>query len=338
MTYRSSPAKLLDMESRTDWVRPRLVVSRCLELDACRYNGARIRADMVAALREHAELIDVCPEVAVGLGVPRAPVRLVYGAAGARMVQPATGRDVTDEMRGYGATVLDQLPVIDGFLLKSASPSCGLKGVKLYHESGYASAGRVAGMFGGAVLERFAHLPIEDEARLNNAHLRHHFLLRLFAHARLRAAGVAGTARALVEFHTRYKLVLMVASPALLQKLGNIVATQRSRRFAQTFTDYSEVFSQAMHDAARPGRVVNALQHAFGYVSGELNAGERAHFMDVVDDFRRGGLPIEVPLALMRSWIERFDLKYLAQQAFFEPYPRSMTKAPKERIPSALAS
>jgi uncharacterized protein YbbK (DUF523 family) len=118
--------------SGTEWTRPRLVMSACLEMEACRYNGQSIRARFVPRLAEHVELIPVCPEVEIGLGVPRPPVRLVSDGDEVRMVQPATGRDLTGAMAGFSRTFLDGLQEVDGFLLKSRSPSCGPKDVALF--------------------------------------------------------------------------------------------------------------------------------------------------------------------------------------------------------------
>lgn len=105
--------------------RPRLVLSRCLELDACRYNAVSIRAPLVPALDPWLELVPVCPEVEVGLGVPRDPIRLVREGSGTRLLQPSTGRDLTQEMAAFSDRFLGGLDYVDGFLLKARSPSCG---------------------------------------------------------------------------------------------------------------------------------------------------------------------------------------------------------------------
>lgn len=171
---------------------PRLVISRCLELEACRYDGASIRAPWVRRLRPFVELVPVCPEVAIGLGVPRDPVRLVTLGGPAdppRMVQPATGRDLTEAMTGFSRAFLDRLAPVDGFLLKSRSPSCGLGDTKLYSGAGDEEpSGRGAGLFARAVLERFGDLAVTDEERLGDPAARHRFLSELFDHARRRLA------------------------------------------------------------------------------------------------------------------------------------------------------
>lgn len=176
--------------------RPRLVVSRCLELAACRYDGAVIHAPLVRRLAPFLELVPVCPEVEIGLGVPRDPVRLVTPPAAPdrpRMVQPATGRDLTGAMTAFSRAFLERVGPVDGFLLKSRSPSCGVEDTKLYAGPGEETpVGLGAGLFARAVLERFGHLPVADEERLADPEARHRFLAELFARARRREAGEPG--------------------------------------------------------------------------------------------------------------------------------------------------
>lgn len=178
--------------------RPRLVVSRCLELAACRYDGAVIEVPLVRRLAPFVELVPVCPEVEIGLGVPRDPVRLVTLPAGPerpRMVQPTTGRDLTGAMAAFSRAFLERVGPVDGFLLKSRSPSCGVEDTKLFEGiDDETPRGRGAGLFARAVLERFGHLPVVDEECLAAPGARHRFLAELFSHARRREAREAGSA------------------------------------------------------------------------------------------------------------------------------------------------
>src|SRR5512134_2435268 len=103
------------MNSAPGFSRPALVVSRCLGFEPVRYNGQIVRDDFVTRLASLCEPVVVCPEVEIGLGVPRPPIRLVRDRAGAlALVQPATGRDVTDVMRDFAVRRLDGLAAADG--------------------------------------------------------------------------------------------------------------------------------------------------------------------------------------------------------------------------------
>lgn len=309
--------------------RPRLVVSRCLELAACRYDGASIRAPWVRRLEPHVELVPVCPEVEIGLGVPRDPVRLVQSSRGLRMIQPATGRDLTRTMTGFAEELLSSLGPVDGFLLKSRSPSCGVRDTK--HFTGLEEtepAGRGPGLFARAVLERFGERAVEDEARLEDDTHRHAFLTRLFALARLRRLGEgrpeAAGVRDLQDFHAAHKLVLMAHRRTALTALGRLLADPAGRSAAEPLAAYRQGFAQALARPVSRGAQVDVLMHAMGYFKGRLTAGEKARFFDGLEEYRSGGQPLPALLATVRSWIDRFGQGYLAAQVYFDPYPRSL--------------
>ncbi len=304
---------------------PRLVVSRCLELDACRYNGATIRAPLIERLAAHVELVPVCPEVEIGLGVPRDPVRLCKVGGTLRMVQPSTGRDLTDAMTGFAESFLSQVGPVEGFVLKSRSPSCGLTDSKVYSSSEPPMpSGKDAGLFARAVLERFGDAAVEDEGRLTNFRLRHHVLAKAFTLARLRRVAEAGAMRELVAFHAGHKLFLMAQNQAAMRVLGRIVANSERRPFPEILGAYRAELARALARPARAPAHVNAAMHALGYFKDRLTPAEKRHFLAALDEYRTGRLPLSAPLLTLQSWIARFEEPYLAGQLYFEPYPRAL--------------
>jgi uncharacterized protein YbgA (DUF1722 family)/uncharacterized protein YbbK (DUF523 family) len=308
-----------EVSGAAGWTRPRLVMSACLEMEACRYNGQSIRARFVPRLAEHVDLIPVCPEVEIGLGVPRPPVRLVAAGDEVKMVQPATGRDLTGAMAGFSRTFLDGLEEVDGFLLKSRSPSCGPKDVKIYTEQGTPRNVREAGRFAAAVAERHPATAIEDEGRLTNYRLRHHFLTRLFQGARLRA--LPATPAALMDFHASSKLLLLAHSEVGVREMGRIVANHERLAPGEVKRRYSLAFAHAMARPPRPGPIVNALMHAAGHFSEQLVPAEKRFFLETLEDVRTGRGSLTAPLALIRGWIARYEVGWLQGQTLFLPYP-----------------
>ncbi len=302
--------------------RPTLVMSKCLELEACRYNGQLIRAPFVLMLMPFVELKPVCPEVEIGLGIPRDPIRLVSLKGTLQLLQPTSGRDVTQDMHEFSDRYLGSLGAVDGFILKSRSPSCGIKDTKIYSgEGGTQPSDRGPGLFGGAVLERFPYAAIEDEGRLTNFRLRHHFLTKLFALADLRAVRASGAMAELVRFHTEQKLTLMAYHQGQLRVLGRIVANADRKPFADTIATYEEHFATATARPARSTSNINVLMHALGYFSKGLGSSEKRHFLDLLEEYRVGRTTLSGPLALVQSWIARFDQGYLRQQRYLQPYP-----------------
>jgi uncharacterized protein YbgA (DUF1722 family)/uncharacterized protein YbbK (DUF523 family) len=309
-----------------EFARPIIVMSKCLELEACRYNGQLVRAPIVLTLLPFVEPQAICPEVEIGLGIPRDPIRLVSIGGSQRLVQPSTGKDVTGDMRRFADSYLASLDDVDGFILKSRSPSCGIKDTKIYSgDAGDQPSERGPGMFGAAVLERFPRAAIEDEGRLTNFRLRHHFLTKLFANAALRTVRDSGRLSALVQFHAEQKLTLMAHHQQRTRELGRIVAAGARSPFGKVVDAYAAGFGAALAHPARSTSNINVLQHALGYFSDGLRGSEKGHFLAVLEEYRAGRVPLSVPLALLQSWIVRFDEPYLAQQRFFAPYPAALT-------------
>lgn len=305
--------------------RPRLVVSKCLGFDHCRYDGSIIPDPVVKSLQEWVEFVPVCPELELGLGAPRPPVRLVHIDEGVHLLQPATGRDLTEAMQAFAASFLDALPPVDGFLLKNRSPSCGIKDVKVYGLTGKGpkAAGR-PGMFGQAVRERFPDLPVEDEGRLNNRALREHFFTAVFALARLREVVDTGQMASLVDFHTRHKFLLMAYNQARLRELGRVVANPQRQPVREVMAAYAAGFRAALARPPRRPAVVNVLMHALGYLSDRLTSAEKAYFLDLLTAYREGRQPLSTPVGVLRAWILRFEAPYLSAQTFFSPFPEAL--------------
>ena len=306
--------------------RPVLVVSRCLGFEPVRYNGQIVRDDFVQRVAALCDPRVVCPEVEIGLGVPRPPIRLVRGRSGGiALVQPNTGRDVTEVMEEVSGRYLEGLDGVDGFLLKARSPSCGLSGVKVYADSDTSvPVAKSAGTFAAAVLERFPNAAIEDEGRLRDEPLRERFLTLLFALARLRAVEATGERSGLVDFHARYKYVLLAHQERGLRELGRLVAGIADLPWTEALTRYRDGFARALARPARLGGHVNALQHMFGPISEGLAPRERAFFTRHIEQLRAGRTTLEATLPLLRAWALRFEKEYLERQAYLEPYPRAL--------------
>lgn len=306
-------------------VQPVVVVSKCLGFARCRYNGISIDDDFVSHLKPYVQYRPVCPEVEIGLGVPRDPIRIVRKKNTDRLMQPATGRDHTDKMVDFSASFLGSLTGVDGFILKSRSPSCGIKDVKIFATTDKSPAiGKDAGFFGRTVMERFPHLPIEDEGRIRNFRIREHFLTKLFTFTRFRT--LERTMRALVDFHSAHKLMLMAYHQGELRNCGRIVANQEKLPVQDVFSQYGEHLHKAFASVPRYTSNINVLMHALGYFKKDLSAKEKRFFLTSLERYRTGKIPLSVNLGIVRSWIVRFNERYLEQQIFFEPYPEGLVE------------
>jgi uncharacterized protein YbgA (DUF1722 family)/uncharacterized protein YbbK (DUF523 family) len=281
----------------------------------------------VARLVPMCDVRTTCPEVEIGLGVPRDPVRVIEVDGELRLYQPATGADVTDSMRSFADGFLAGVGAVDGFVLKHRSPSCGTSSVKIYKgRNGEAPTTRGAGLFGAAVMERFPHTAVEDEGRLKNFTIREHFLTRVYASARFRRVAESHDPKALVDFQTRHKLLFMGYHQELARDLGRIVANHGHRPQEELYGRYRATLADVLAEPPRYTAMINALYHAFGGVSKSLSASEKRLFENTVEEYRDERVPLSVPLRLIESWAIRFDNQYLLSQVLLHPYPKELVE------------
>ncbi|WP_448587240.1 DUF1722 domain-containing protein [Thermocrinis sp.] len=304
---------------------PRLVVSACLAGDFVRYDGGTVKDPFVEKLLSYCEVIKVCPEVSIGLGVPRSKVLIYWEGSEPKLFQPSSGRDLTEHMLRFSEEFLGNLEEVDGFLLKGKSPSCGVSNNTISYKDpqGKVFSHRTKGMFAKRVLERFQDLPVEDEKRLRDEKVRRHFLLRLFALADLRESlKEINSVSQLMEFHRRNKYILMLHSQTKLKEMGRLVATSNDLR--QTLSEYSRLFRLTLKRSPSKGQFINTFTHIYGHLSSKLNQGEKSHFFSLLEDFKRDLVDYRTILELLRSWSYRFEEKYLQTQTIFEPYPKEL--------------
>lgn len=313
------------------WQQPdriRLGVSSCLLGDEVRYDGGHKRDTfLVDTLGPFVDWVPVCPEVEIGLGVPRPPIRLVGDDPGApRLIVEKSGEDLTARMRRWAAARVVELGGLGlhGYVLKRGSPSCGLLRVRVYGEDG--APGRVGrGLFAAALVDALPLLPVEEEGRLTDPGIRENFIERVFAAARWQAFTAAHPrVRDLVAFHTAQKFAVLAHSPRDYTELGRLVAGAGPRLAAETLAAYGTRLMRALAVRATRARHVNVLQHLAGFFKRQLADDERAEVVEVIDEYRRGLVPLVVPLTLLRHHVRRLRLVYLADQVYLGPHPKEL--------------
>lgn len=302
--------------------KPKIIISRCF-LEPVRYNGEIVKDFFIEKLKNYVDFVDVCPEVDIGLGVPRPKVIIIKKDNFKRLIQPETQKDLTEKMEEYIENKLNSLKDFDGFILKAKSPSCGVGSAKLHNEDGKRVIGRGYGFFAEIIRKKFPYLPLEDEGRLRNPEIKKHFLVRVFAFAHLRDLVKNPSAKRLVEFQTQYKYLLMSYSQKHLRQLGQIVA-EGKRDLKEKIKNYQEIFYQAFFRRPSRGREINTLRHLISHLSSQLNKNERKHLEDLINKYEKGWLELRVILELIRNFTYRFDIEYLLLQKYLNPYPEEL--------------
>ena len=302
-------------------------ISSCLLGQAVRFDGGhKYDAYINRRLADFFEFRPFCPEVAIGLGTPRPPIRLVRSADGLRVrgVKDPS-QDVTDKLADYGSKIAHKQADICGYIFKSRSPSCGMERVKTYQETGMPGRSDGTGAYAQAIMQARPNLPVEEEGRLNDPDLRDNFIERVFTWYRwqqLREQGI--TPARLVEFHTRQKLSVMAHNQAAYRRLGQLVATVTRKNLQQVTTEYEDGLMHAMARHATRKSHSNVLQHLQGYFSKQLSAGDRAEMSGLIEDYRAGLAPLSVPLTLIRHHLRHHPNEWALQQTYLEPYPREL--------------
>ncbi len=309
----------------------RIGISACLLGEEVRYDGGHKRDDfLMGTVAPFVEWVSVCPEVESGMSVPRPTVRLERPPAGAgaelRLIDPKSGADHGPAMRKYSVRRVAALAKedLDGYVLKKDSPSCGFERVRIYNQSGMPERKGV-GLFAAELLERLPLLPVEDEGRLNDPGIRENFFTRVFAYRRLKAAlHPRWTVGDLVRFHTAEKSLLMAHDPQAYRELGRLVAGAKAVPRAELAELYPAAFMQALKKMATPRKHQNVLQHMQGYFSEQLTDGERAELTSLIEDYGNRLVPLIAPVTLIRHFVRRFDVQYLAGQSYLEPSPKEL--------------
>ena len=308
--------------------RIRIGVSACLLGDEVRFDGGHKRDRFLTdVLGKYVEWVPVCPEVEMGLGTPREPMRLTRSGNALRMITTDTGIDHTAGMQAWARRRLRALENEDlcGYVLKSNSPSCGMERVKVYGSSGSLPARRGRGLFAEALIQRFSALPIEEERRLADPKLRDNFVERVFACRRLKDLFRSGwSAGAVVRFHTAHKMQLLSHSRVRYDELGRVVAAAGNAPRSEFRETYERLFMRALSSIPTPARHANVLTHMAGHLKSRLDTASREELASCVDEYRRGLVPLIVPITLIRHHVRAHGVGYLEGQAYLEPRPREL--------------
>jgi uncharacterized protein YbgA (DUF1722 family)/uncharacterized protein YbbK (DUF523 family) len=317
----------------------RILISSCLLGERVRYDGGHKRDDLlVDTIGPYVEWVPVCPEVDCGLPTPREPMRLVGNPDAPRLVASKSGVDHTGRMLRWARARLRELEPLDlyGYICKKNSPSSGMRRIKVYGLSG-ASVSNGVGIFTKLFLDRFPLVPVEEEGRLHDPVLREMFIEKVFTLRRFRGLLARDkTRRGLIAFHTDHKMLLLSHGRKSYTELGRLVARAKELTSAELFDRYSLLLQEALAGKPTPKKVSDVLLHMAGHFRKRLTRDEKEELLEAVRQYREGQLPRIVPVSLVRHYVRKFRVDYLARQVFLHPHPAERSLRNHGQQPGSL--
>ncbi|MDQ7838057.1 MAG: DUF523 and DUF1722 domain-containing protein [Thermodesulfobacteriota bacterium] len=302
----------------------RLGISACLLGSKVRFDGGHKWDRFITdTLGKYVEYRPVCPEAECGLGIPREPMRLAGEPDSPRLTTVHTGEDHTKRMARWVRKRVVELAKEDlwGFVFKARSPSCGVRGIKVFNEEG-GCAKNGMGIFARAFMDHFPLCPVEDEDRLHDPAIRENFIERIFVCKRWREMGAQKMSRDnLADFHNRHELLILAHSPKRSGTMKKLAARDQKKPVRELYAQYQNLLMEALRLKVTPRKNVGILQHIVGCLKNQLSPEERKELLEAVDSYRQGRVPLIVPTTLLNHYVRRCDLPYLREQYYLYPHP-----------------
>ena len=297
-------------------------VSSCLIGEKVRFDGGHKQNRYVLdTLGQFFRFRPFCPEIAVGLGVPRETIRLVSIDGRVEAIGNKNAElNVTDALRQSADDQANWHARVFGYIVKKDSPSCGMERVRVYRGDHPQRDG--AGLYTERMMQNFPALPVEEEGRLGDPVLRESFVKRVIIYKRWHEMCEAGLDwAALTDFHGRLKLILYSHNQQLGRELGRELAAAHEQPVEDYATIYLLRMMRILKISAKRSNHVNVLEHIRGYLKQDLDKSDKQELTDSIENYRLGLLPLIVPITLLRHHFRRHPNRYIERSWYMQPHP-----------------
>ena len=297
-------------------------ISSCLLGEKVRFDaGHKRNAYVNGVLSDYFEFHPFCPEVAIGLGIPREPIRLVSSAGEIRCVGVKDPKqEFTDSLREAADGQKSWHKDLCGYILKKDSPSCGMERVKVFENDMPTRKG--SGIYAKTLMENFPYLPVEEEGRLEDAHLRENFIQRVYVLHRWKLLAENGLSLADIQsFHAKHKYIFMSHDQNGAKALGALVAEGKKNAVDELAHNYLIAMMDLLKVIASRGNHVNTLQHIQGYLKKHLDGDDKLELVDVIRRYGDGLVPLVVPITLLKHYFRKYPVDYIAESYYLNPHP-----------------
>ena len=300
-------------------------ISSCLMGEQVRFDsGHKRNAYINGILSNFFEFTSFCPEVAIGLSIPREPIRLVTFNDEVRCVGVKTpDLDVTEDLYRSADEQQDWHRGLCGYILKKGSPSCGMERVRLYKGDIPDRIG--VGLYAARLMQNFPDLPVEEEGRLEDSVLRENFIQRVYIYSRWHKLMTQPVnMKSLTLFHAQHKYIYMSHDQLMARQLGSWLAENHKTELAILSRQYLSKMMTLLKLPATRKNHVNTLQHIQGYLKKYLDADDKAELTMSISQYRQGLLPLIVPITLLRHHFRRHPDKYISDSYYMQPHPAEL--------------
>ena len=302
-------------------------ISSCLLGQKVRFNGGHKQARYCTeVLSQWFDFQPICPEVGIGMGIPRKPIRLVREDDGVKVKGvDDPSQDYTLALTDYAKNQANQVSEFSGYVFMQKSPSCGAFKVKTYLPSGMPSTDPDMGAYAKTIHQMFPNLPIEEAGRLNDAALRENFMTRVFAyHDWQNNVAAHPTAQKLVAYHTRYKFLIQAHCEVVYRELGPLVANAGVDDIHTVCEQYIALFMQGLLKLAKVTTHINVMHHLMGFMKKDLDKAAKASILEVIERYRSQQVSLMVPLTLLKHYVDLHHIEYLQNQKYLSPFPQRL--------------
>ena len=309
-------------------MRIKVGISSCLLGENVRFDGGHKHLRLCTdSLSRFFEFVPECPEVGIGMGIPRKHIRLVGNVQAPQAVAVHDYQlNYTAELTAFGQQKAREHKDLCGYIFMKNSPSCGLFRVKVYQENGYPANEAGRGIYADVLKKAHPLMPMEESGRLNDPLLRENFISRVFAYSDWQQLLNDGlTHHKLINFHTRYKYSLMAHSPVHYAELGRMLADAGNHDVEALGERYFRALMMVLSKIASRKTHTNVLMHIQGYLKKKLSSAEKQELADIIDRYRTAELPLIVPITLLKHHFNNYPDPHIAKQAYLQPYPDALS-------------
>ncbi|GAB1269081.1 DUF523 and DUF1722 domain-containing protein [Aurantivibrio infirmus] len=305
-------------------MKPLIAVGSCLVGQPVRFNGGHKRHNPhIEKLQQHADLVPLCPEVGIGMGVPREAIRLVEIENKIYIRDSETQTiDYTEQLKNYAREKINEHPNLSGYILVKGSPSCGLERVPRYNAQGNTIASDRSGVYAQEIIDRNPLLPTEEDGRLYDHGLRESFISRVFLyHDWQQLNESAITLDKVTAFYSRYKYTVMAHSVPIYKQLGPMLANAHADPIKEVAEKTISLMMAALKKVATTRSHTNVLQHIQGYLKRSLSKQEKQSLKTLIEQYHKGIVPLITPITLLKHHFEQKPDPYIENQTYMQPYP-----------------